>query len=111
MLLTAPRLLLAMSLIAAGAARPVIAAAHVARPPLSPLAQSCQGCHQPAVNAATMPALSGYPSARIAASLRAARDQPEPGSIMARFAQHLSNAEIDSLAAELGKPGKAGARP
>lgn len=111
MLLTAPRLLLALSLIAASAVRPVIAAAQPARPPLSPLASSCQGCHQPAVNAATMPALSGYPAARIAASLHAARDQPEPGSIMARFAQHLSDAEIDTLAAELGKPAKAGAKP
>lgn len=55
--------------------------------------------------------MSGYPSARIAASLRAARDQPEPGSIMARFAQHLSDAEIDVLAAELGKPAKAGVEP
>lgn len=111
MLLTAPRLLFALSLIAAGTARPVIAAAQPARLQLSPLASSCQGCHQPAVNAGTMPALSGYPSARIAASLRAARDQPEPGSIMARFTLHLSDAEIDALAAELGKPGQSGARP
>ncbi|WP_022975246.1 c-type cytochrome [Nevskia ramosa] len=90
-------------------------AALPARAALSPLASSCQGCHQPAVNAATMPALGGYSAARISASLRAARDQPEPGSIMARFALHLSDAEIDSLATELGKPAKApakvGARP
>ncbi|WP_295685236.1 hypothetical protein [uncultured Nevskia sp.] len=111
MLLTAPRLLLAISLIAAGAARPVIAAAQPPRPSLSPLASSCQGCHQPAVNAGTMPALDRYTAARIAASLRAARDQPEPGSIMARFAQHLSDAEIDALATELGRPGKAGTQP
>lgn len=70
---------------------------------LSPLAQSCQGCHQPAVNAATMPALGSYPAVTIAAKLRAARDEPEPGSIMARFAQYLSDAEIDGLAAELGR--------
>lgn len=110
MLLTALRLLLALSLIAAGAARPVIAAAQPVRPPLSPLAQSCQGCHQPAVNATTMPALGSHSSVQIAGSLRAARDQPKPGSIMARFALHLSDAEIDSLAAELGKPAKAQAK-
>ncbi len=71
---------------------------------LSPLALSCQGCHQAVVNAASMPSLAGYPASRIAASLRAARDQPEPGSIMARFAQYLTDAEIDALAAEIGTP-------
>lgn len=79
-------------------------AAPAARPALSPLALSCQGCHQPARNAATMPALDRYPPAAIVASLRAARDQPQAGSIMARFAQHLSDAEIEALAAELGAP-------
>lgn len=83
------------------AAGPAVAAP--ARP-LSPLALSCQGCHQPAVNAATMPSLAGYPADRIATSLRAARETPQPGSIMARFAQYLSDAEIDALAAELGQP-------
>jgi len=72
--------------------------------PLSPLALSCQGCHQPAVNAASMPSLAGYPALKIAASLRAARETPESGSIMARFAQYLSDAEIEALAAELGTP-------
>lgn len=72
---------------------------------LSPLALSCQGCHQPAVNAASMPSLAGYSALKIAASLRAARETPAPGSIMARFAQYLSDAEIEALAAELGVPG------
>lgn len=108
MTLLRPRLLaclLTASLLAAGGA--------VAAPqkPLSPLALSCQGCHQPAVDATTMPALGRYPAATIAAKLRAAREQPEPGSIMARFAQYLSDAEIDGLAAELGQPAPAGARP
>lgn len=76
----------------------------VAAQALSPLALSCQGCHQPAVNAATMPALSRYPADKIAASLKAAREEPQPGSIMARFAQYLTDAEIAALAAELGSP-------
>lgn len=79
--------------------------------PLSPLALSCQGCHQPATNAATLPSLAGYSAEKIAASLKAARDQPEPGSIMARFAQYLNDAEIDGLAAELGQPAKSVVRP
>lgn len=70
---------------------------------LSPLALSCLACHQPAVNAASMPALDHYAPAAIAASLRAARDQPQPGSIMARFAVKLGDAEIEQLAAELGQ--------
>ena len=72
----------------------------VAAQALSPLALSCQGCHQAAVNAGTMPSLAGYPADKIAASLRAARETPQPGSIMARFAQYLSDAEIDGLAAD-----------
>lgn len=52
-----------------------------------------------------MPSLAGYPAARIAASLRAARETPAPGAIMARFAQYLSDTEIEALAAELGVPG------
>lgn len=95
---------IALLLLAASAGLPVSAAP-------SPLALSCQGCHQPAVDAATMPALSKRSPAQIAASLHAARDQPAAGSIMARFAQHLSDAEIDALAAELGKPAPARARP
>jgi len=93
-------------LLAAGIAAPAAAKA-----PLSPLALSCQGCHQPVVDAATMPALGRYPAATIAAKLRAAREEPEPGSIMARFAQYLSDTEIDGLAAELGQPAKPGAPP
>lgn len=97
-----PRLatLLTASLLAAG---PGIAAPAKR---LSPLALSCTGCHQPAVDAASMPALNGYPAERIAASLRAARDAPAPGSIMARFAQRLSDDEIRALAAELGTPAR-----
>lgn len=88
---------LAMLLIAAPAAP-----AAPAR--LSPLAMSCLGCHAPAVDAESMPALHRLAPARIAERLRAARDDPAPGSIMARFAEYLSNAEIDALATELGKP-------
>lgn len=79
---------------------------------LSPLAMSCLACHEPAVDAATMPSLAVYSSAAIAASLRAARDQPQPGSIMARYAQFLTDAEIDALASELGsgKPDTAAGR-
>lgn len=89
------------------AARQALAVAVPARAEtnaLSPLALSCQGCHQPPVNAASMPSLAGYSALRIAASLRAARDAPEPGAIMARFAEALTDAEIDALAAELGTP-------
>lgn len=71
----------------------------------SPLALSCLGCHQPAVNSAEMPALLRLPPAAIEASLKAARDQPQSGAIMARFAAKLSDAEIAALAAELGQPG------
>ena len=97
-----PAVLTSTLLLAAG----VAVAAPAVRPVPSPLALSCQGCHQPARNAATMPALDRYPPAAIAASLREARDQPQAGSIMARFAQHLSDAEIDALAVELGTPAK-----
>lgn len=78
----------------------------VAAQALSPLALSCQGCHQPGVNAASMPSLEGYTADQIAASLKAAREEPQPGSIMARFAQYLTDAEIAALAAELGSAAK-----
>lgn len=70
---------------------------------LSPLALSCLACHEPTVDAATMPSLARFSATAIAASLRAARDDPQPGSIMARYAQFLSDAEIAALAAELGR--------
>ena len=101
-----PRLRFSASLLVAclTAAAPALAtpSAATSAKPLSPLALSCQGCHQPAVNVASMPSLAGYSAARIAASLRAAREAPEPGSIMARFAKALTDTEIDALAAELG---------
>jgi len=100
-----PRLRFSASLLVAGltAAAPALATpSAISASRLSPLALSCQGCHQPAVNAASMPSLAGYSAARIAASLRAAREAPEPGSIMARFAKALTDTEIDALAAELG---------
>lgn len=93
------------SLLAAG---PAVAAPAKA---LSPLAMSCLACHQPAVNAASMPSLTHYSADAIAASLRAARDQPQPGSIMARFAVKLGDAEIDQLAAELGAAVGSKAKP
>jgi cytochrome c553 len=67
----------------------------------SPLALSCLGCHQPSVNAPEMPALNALSHRRLAQALRSARDAPRLGSIMARFASKLSDAEIDRLAAEL----------
>jgi cytochrome c553 len=67
----------------------------------SPLALSCLGCHQPSVNAPEMPALNALSYRRLTQALRSARDAPRPGSIMARFASKLSDAEIDRLAAEL----------
>ena len=70
----------------------------------SPLALSCIGCHQPKINSASMPALSNLAPAAIAKSLRRARDRPEFGSIMARFAAKLSDADIEQLSKELGKP-------
>jgi len=69
----------------------------------SPLALSCLGCHQPMVNAREMPALDRLPPADIAAALRRSRDAPETGSIMARFAVKLTDADIDALARELGR--------
>ncbi len=69
----------------------------------APLALSCQGCHETSVNSPEMPALDRMPATRIAASLRASRDAPRSGSIMARFALRLSDAQIDALARELGQ--------
>ncbi|MCK9384542.1 MAG: hypothetical protein M0Q15_07930 [Nevskia sp.] len=80
---------------AAGSAKPKAA-------PPSPLALSCTGCHQPLVNAKEMPALNMLTPAKIAESLLAARDKPKAGSIMARFVTKMSDAQIASLAAELG---------
>jgi cytochrome c553 len=75
-------------------------------PDISPLALSCQGCHQTSVNSPEMPALNRLPAAQIAGALRQARDQPRPGTIMPRFTAHLSDAEIDALARELGRPAR-----
>lgn len=76
-----------------------------APPAHSPLALSCLGCHQGAVDAPEMPALDRLAPARIAAALKHARDAPQPGLIMPRFAATLSDAEIAQLAAELGRRG------
>jgi len=72
----------------------------------SPLALSCLGCHQAKVNSPSMPALDALPPAAIAASLRRSRDAPQFGSIMARFTSTLSDADIDDLASQLGKPAR-----
>lgn len=90
-----PRRLLTVLLLAGGSL-PLAQAAP------SALGLSCLGCHAPAVNSAAMPALSTLPPATIETALKAARDQPQTGSIMARFAAHLSDEEIAVLAAELG---------
>ncbi len=68
----------------------------------SPLALSCMGCHQTQANSESMPALNRLTPAAIEASLKSARDKPQPGSIMARFVEKMSDAEIARLAAELG---------
>jgi cytochrome c553 len=65
--------------------------------PSDPLAQSCQTCHSPAVDAAAMPDLSRYPPEELARALRTARDRPAPGSIMGRFARGLSDDDIRAL--------------
>jgi cytochrome c553 len=93
-----PAALLTALLLAVGSA---LAAAPATS--LSPLALSCLACHEPTVDASTMPSLARFSAAAIAASLRAARDDPQLGSIMARYAQFLSDAEIEALAAELGR--------
>jgi cytochrome c553 len=72
----------------------------------SPLALSCQGCHQPAVDSTQMPSLRKQPAQQIADYLRRSRDTPQVGSIMARFTSKLSDADIDRLATELGKKSK-----
>lgn len=69
----------------------------------TPLGLSCLGCHQTATNSPEMPALDRLSVARIAQALRAARDAPQAGSIMARFSAHLTDAQIDALAVELGR--------
>jgi cytochrome c553 len=53
-----------------------------------------------------MPALNRLPPASIAATLTRARDAPEPGSIMARFAAQLSDPDIEALARQLGRSGR-----
>jgi cytochrome c553 len=75
----------------------------------SPLALSCLACHQSAVNSPEMPSLLLLSPAAIDASLKATRDQPKSGSIMARFTAKMSDADIAQLAAELGK--SAGGKP
>jgi len=65
--------------------------------PGDPLAQSCQSCHSPDVDAPAMPDLSNHAPQDIAKALRAARDQPAPGSIMGRFARGLSDEDIQAL--------------
>lgn len=96
-----PHSLPAVLLTAALLATPGLAAAGTKAP--SPLALSCLACHAPEVDAATMPALHHLSPEALAASLRASRDDPQPGSIMARYTQFLTDAEIDALAAELGR--------
>lgn len=91
------RLLLAVPVLAVATGATAAATA-----PPSPLSLACLSCHQASVDSAEMPALSSMSSASIAASLRAARDQPQTGSIMARFAAKMSDADIAALAAELG---------
>lgn len=78
-----------------------VPAAHAQAP--TPLALSCTGCHQSHINSPSMPALDTLEPAKIAAVLRLARDSPQSGSIMARFAAKLSDADIDQLARELGR--------
>ncbi|GAC1624238.1 MAG: hypothetical protein NVS9B10_10020 [Nevskia sp.] len=77
----------------------------------SPLALSCNGCHQAAVNSPEMPALSTMTPAAIEAALKAARDRPQTGSIMSRFVAKMSDAELAALAAETGAPQPASKRP
>lgn len=83
-----------------------LAGAALAAEPASPLALSCLGCHQPAVDAREMPALAHLTPEQISAALREARDHPQTGSIMARLVAHLSDDEIAKLGAELGTSGK-----
>jgi cytochrome c553 len=81
-----------------------LAATGPAAEPRSPLALSCTGCHQPRVNSREMPALDRRTPQDIVAALRRSRDAPTPGSIMARFTVKLTDAQIESLARELGRP-------
>lgn len=74
-----------------------------AAPAPSPLALSCTGCHQASVNSPAMPALDRMTPAALEASLKAARDTPQTGSVMARFVAKMSDTEIAQLAAELGR--------
>lgn len=91
--MTAPRLLLL--LLSLG---PTIAGA------MSPLARSCQGCHNPQIDAAPMIALNALPPARIEATLRDFADGRRTGTVMPRLARGLSAETRAKLAAELGRP-------
>lgn len=73
----------------------------------SPLALSCTGCHQPSVNSPEMSALSALSPGAIEASLKAERDRPAAGSIMARFVMKMTDADIAQLAQEFGQTAKA----
>ncbi len=75
--------------------------------PLSPLAMSCQGCHRPGGDSEEFVALDRLSAATIVSDLQRFRDQPQSGSIMARFSSKLSDEDIAALAAQLSsKPQK-----
>lgn len=96
-----PLLMMAL-LLAAGNAEAAKPAPKKTPPPPTPLALSCLTCHQPGSHPAEIPSLAEKSATDIAAALRAARDQPKAGSIMARFATAMTDAQITALANELG---------
>lgn len=70
---------------------------------VSPLARSCQGCHNPQVDAPPMIALQRLAPAQIEAALRAFGDGTRTGTVMPRLARGLTDADRADLAAELGR--------
>jgi sulfide dehydrogenase cytochrome subunit len=81
---------------------PAVAQAPGIAPPL--LAASCGTCHGPdGRGAGSVPPLDGLGAEAIRASMLAFRQDRLPATIMNRLAKGFTEAEIDALAAHLGR--------
>ncbi len=76
------------------------AAAQNANPQL--LTVSCSGCHGPGGRSpGAMPSIYGRTAPSIAEALRDFRDGKRPSTVMVRFAKGYTDAEIETVAAEI----------
>ncbi len=66
------------------------------------LTVSCSGCHGPGGHSpGAMPSIYGRSAPSIAEALRDFRDGKRPSTVMVRFAKGYTDAEIDTVAAEI----------